>query len=751
MRPPKYIVSFIVLIGFAFVSCDKCKSSDTRQISDPMHNTVWEPVVDGIGLDIPDELGNRELAGLGFADVTAAPFFADPTGKNDATGAIREAIVFARNHQMVCHFPAGTYKISDTLPCIQGAYRRSSGNILNARQFPCLLVGSGKNGRPKIILAPNSPGFDDPGKPKYVIHFRANDPKNACKPKPNVSMNQMMVNIDVVIGKGNSGAVAIRHHAAQGSGIQDCTIDATHGLTGIEGGVGSGGSLIGVTVAGGNVGLDLRETQPAPTLAGVTLTGQRETAILYSGMQSLSAVGLKIVSRAKGPLIKGISKGGGARGQICITDGRIEFEKTGGIAISAVRSLYLNNVYIKGASKAVANPDKSIVAGNENGWMRILEYAHGGKEYRRKIYKYKAPVYIDGKRKDHGIAKTRMKEMPPANLQSRHLWEKNFPDWESDGVANAKAPPYNAKGDGHTDDSEALQHAVLENEIVFLPKGYYCVTKPIRLRPDTKLIGAGRHLSIIMVRNDFNSAKGPEPLLQTGNDKNAETVLASFGIYVPHTVKNAYALKWECGGDSLLRAVNFMTGPPLQGYGRPGKPEQKNYPLVLVTGNGGGRWFNFFQESYRGHGPKYRHLEINAIKGPFAIYQCNPEHARGEANMEIRRSKNISIYGLKSEGNRAVVKIVDSDNIRVFGYGGNASALEDNALFVISGTPNFLIANALDSPRLPPIKSSNPGFGRGVDPTRWHMIREYSGSSVINTLPCDRPVLYKRGDPPGEP
>lgn len=156
----------------------------------------------------------------------------------------------------------------------------------------------------------------------------------------------------------------------------------------------------------------------------------------------------------------------------------------------------------------------------------------------------------------------------------------------------------------------------------------------------------------------------------------------------------------------------------------------------------------FFSESYWGHGTEYRHLRISDIEGPFAIYQCNPEHARGDCNMEISRSRYVSIYGLKSEGNRPVLKISDSDHIRVFGYGGNAAALEGEALFEISGAPNFLIANAVDSPRLPPIVSSNPGFGRGVDPASWHMIREYPGKGpVVNTLPCDRPVLYIRGNP----
>ena len=73
------------------------------------------------------ELGNSRLAEMGFVDVTAAPFFADPTGKKDTTDALQKAIVFARDHQMVCFLPSGRYLISDTLSCIQYRPMRPDG------------------------------------------------------------------------------------------------------------------------------------------------------------------------------------------------------------------------------------------------------------------------------------------------------------------------------------------------------------------------------------------------------------------------------------------------------------------------------------------------------------------------------------------------------------------------------------------------------------------------------------------------
>lgn len=137
------------------------------------HEIIGRPVKDLLNLEVPETLGNRELAALGLVDVTATSFDADPTGKSDTTKAIQAAINLARDHQMVCFFSSGTYVISDTLSCVQGYYKRQHGKISAAPNFSCVLVGSQMKGkmRPRIVLAPRSPGFGNPEKAKYLVHF----------------------------------------------------------------------------------------------------------------------------------------------------------------------------------------------------------------------------------------------------------------------------------------------------------------------------------------------------------------------------------------------------------------------------------------------------------------------------------------------------------------------------------------------------------------------------------------------------
>ncbi|HUT95546.1 MAG TPA: hypothetical protein VMY37_39185 [Thermoguttaceae bacterium] len=136
-------------------------------------------------------------------------------------------------------------------------------------------------------------------------------------------MNQMLVGIDVTIGPENAGAIGIRHRAAQGSGVQDCTIDATHGYCGLEGGAGSGGSHANVTVIGGRIGMNMRQTQPAPTLTGCTLIGQTETALIASSRQTLCAVGLRVETDTSGPAIVTKKQWGAHHGQLCLIDSQI--------------------------------------------------------------------------------------------------------------------------------------------------------------------------------------------------------------------------------------------------------------------------------------------------------------------------------------------------------------------------------------------------------------------------------------------
>ena len=717
-----------------------------------VHDAIPQPFPDLLVLGIPQEVAGQPLAPLGYVDVTQPPFSADASGLEDCTKALQAAIDFARDHQMACFFPPGTYRISDTLQCIEQLYRQSNGRVFGGNRFANLLVGSTAGGaRPKILLAPRSPGFDHPDQPKIVLYFwargylnlttsdRVGDGLSPESEQPNISMNQMLLNLQVAIGEGNPGAVVVRHQAAEGSAIENCVIDATGGHTGLQGGIGSGGGSSGVTVLGGRFGLDftgyMGGTQPTPTITGFTLQGQTEAAILSSSRQALVATGLKIVAdRSAGPLIQVSDKSGANTGQLSLSDSTIEFSgdamrQPERVAIASQRGVFLHRVYVKGATKVVEGQGPETLAGNPSGWIEIEDFAATAPPMINQEREYHYPVYVDRKPVDV-LSRTKPDAEPPADLQSRHLPMEPFPSFQTAGVVNVKEAPYNASGDGTADDTEALQRAIDEHEAVFLPKGAYRLSRTLNLRPNTKLIGVGQHLSFLYAtgEGEFADAAQPAPLVRTADTDQAATVLAFLSLWAPRDHPGVAMLDWRCGGRSVFRSVE-LRDLFSYGFGKPPSwplPEQSKSALVVVQAHGGGRWYN-----YRGE-----RIRIDGASGPLRFYQFSPQ----QVTSQIVNAGEVAIYGTKYEGNGPMLIVRDCDQVAIFGHGGNAKGRTTNPLFVFERTPNILFANGVDGPTRIGTKGASHRDG-STDPRLWHFLSDDDFQLPV----LERPVLYLTG------
>jgi len=693
---------------------------------------------------------DTDLSEMGLLDVTAPPFSADPTRQTDSTAALQAAIDHARDHCMVTWFSPGEYLVSDTVKCVQGRGGRKArvqdaellamGFGIGPRALPCVLMGSTRGDRrPRIVLADDAPGFGDPGKPKYVVHFVRLS--YSGKAAPQASFNQMFVGIDITIGEGNPGAVGIRHRAAQGSAVQDCTIDATHGLTGLEGGAGSGGGHANVTIIGGRIGADLLQAQPAPTITGFTLVGQTDVALRYAGYETLTAVGLRIESDTSGPAVmtRAYEMGRDLFGQLSLVDSIIDMAGPGSnLGILTETSLYIGNVYVRGMATIARHATGDELTTSPEGWTRVVEYARGiDPPNKRLVYQYLAPAYVDGQRlPDSTLPAVLEDAAPPDDLQRRHLWDETFPTWETPGAVNVKSAPYGATGDGETNDTSAIQQAIDSSDVVFLPRGKYLVSRTLRLRPATRLIGVGRVFTRIYATEaeggDFNDNANPSPVIETPDDADASTIVGFLGVSA--STPGAYAIRWQSGRRSIYRAVEnwvYRARDP-----EPATP-LLNHPQVLVCGNGGGKWYNFHADHFGTPRPNYRHLMVRETREPLRLYQCNPEHSGGDANMEIAGAENVWIYGLKGESPTPILIVRDSSNVHLLGYGGNAIPPAGESLVVMDSCDDYLIANLVDRP-----------MGVRGDPTSWHALIERTPSGETIALPpLARPVVYKRGQP----
>ncbi len=745
-----------------------------RNLPAGVHPPVLRPIPDGISLEVPIELGNRKLAELGLLDVTAAPFHADATGIKDCTTELQQAIEFARDAQLVCFFPPGTYLIHDTLLLRHGIHMRSHrATLMNNRAMPCVLIGSRQGEhdtgyrRPKIVLAAKSPGFDDPDAIKYVIEHRQYDvrkfevTKNSNGGGPSL-MSTMFVNLDIEIRPGNPGAAGMHIRSCEGSAVQDVTIDATHGHTGIAGATGNGGSWANLTVIGGRIGIDMRGwTPPTPTMEGVTLIDQTEAAIVHACRGSLTAVGIKIHSKIPGPLIVGGKPWAPFDGSMNLIDSEIVFDRsTGGTekrtAIASDKSVYLNNVFVRGADVIVAGS----LAGDRADWVHVEEFSLGKTEPKQG-YPLSAPIYVDGKKLNSVWKRTTPSVSPPADLQTQHVWDQTFPSWETEAAVNVKAAPYLAKGDSYADDTEALQHAIDENEIVFLPKGNYRLTKTLKLKSTTKLIGVAQHLSVIMARDPttwWNDDGDPKPLVETADDGDADTMVAFLGIRFPLEIKKTfagktnpmYALRWQCGRRSIFRSNDIH---PLRVFGFQGNKAYKipalSHPSVVISNHGGGRWYNYHTtQFFTPTTPEQRAIRVVGTTEPLHFYNFEPQGGQGLAVAEFDQSQYISLYGCKTECDTTFLRVTDSDHVRIFGHGGIGNANAGGALYVIERTPNFLISNIADQVNLGKDRPYYSGHSTHRNIETYFPLLHRPETGPASRLPSvERPTLYRWGSP----
>ncbi len=667
------------------------------------------------------------LAELGFLDVTKAPYLADSTGKADATKAIQQAVNDARENQMVCFFPSGTYLISAMISCEQKVYKHpgaSKGDEYRSDRWrPCILIGSTQGPRPVIRLAPGAKGFDDPAKPKPAIWVWAQTrfaPKGQTEPKwgseqPNISFNNIVRGIDLDI-RGNAGACGIRHTGSQGSSLEDMTIQAEGAFAGMDNCPGQGGGTYGITVIGGRHGVCIDKECRFPMLAGCEFTGQTGSAIRSIGGNIPALFVGCAIDQPKGPAIdlNEISP----KGAVTLVDCMVSVGSGPIIATkTAAPSVVLKNVFVKGASHITGN---GVALSQPEGWTEIRHFAS---------CKDIATNCIDGVVSADEIVDLHPAAEPPVFeiIRQRHLWGK-MASFEDPEAVNVKT--FGAIGDGKADDTAAIKAAIDAHEKVFLPKGTYLVSETITLGPRTQLFGAARVVTEIRATEGFGDKD--QPLIATVDDPQATTSLSNVSLAHYASDPNVNALAWKAGRHSTLRSV-WVYLCDSKAKARP----VRAHCTYKVSGHGGGRWYAV--NAYEGQlapttmHPEYRRLLVEGTVEPLALYGFNVERVRATPQSEIRNAQHVRIYYYKSEAGTAggdrntPLRIVNSSDIAVHSVSGSIDLEAGQPVVEIVDSHDIVVTQAKS------FRASN-----------FLSLKEtIAGGSV--TVPSDtRVVLYRR-------
>ena len=144
-------------------------------------------------------------------------------------------------------------------------------------------------------------------------------------------------------------------------------------------------------------------------------------------------------------------------------------------------------------------------------------------------------------------------------------------------VVDVTKPPFSAKGDGKTDDTEALQNALNENvgrhRVLYFPNGTYLVSRTLTWPKKfggrdnwgkTMLRGQERDKTVIRLKDaTFTDAKKPEAIMWCGGFGSADwffNYIENFTFDVGTDNPGATALQFYSNNTGAVRDCRFIAG-----------------------------------------------------------------------------------------------------------------------------------------------------------------------------------------------
>ncbi|MGH9450003.1 MAG: glycosyl hydrolase family 28-related protein [Terriglobia bacterium] len=596
------------------------------------------------------------------------PVHAD--GKADDSAALQQAInrVQERTGRGIVFIPQGRYRLTRTIFVWPGIR----------------LIGYGDK-RPVFVLADKTPGFQTGI--AYIIFFaggvsrdrssryfggHAPPPTAGTVPATYVpdgnpgTFYSAMSNINFEIGTGNPGAVAIRFHVAQHCFLTHMDFHIGSGLAALKD---IGNEAEDLRFYGGQYGIITG--RPAPgwqfTLIDSTFDGQRKAAIKEH------EAGLTLVHDTFQNVPAAISMEPGYGDELWMEDPR--FEHINGPAIT-IGNVYNATTEIN-VENAVCHDVPVFARLRESGKKELAR----GKTYRVKSF-------------SHGLTMPSLGATPEITTRYDAAALQAMPP---PGPAVIRRPPaesawvnlksLGAHGDGKTDDTAAIQRAIDQHRVLYIPSGHYIITNTITLRPDTVLIGlhpSTTQFDILDSTPAFQGPGAPKPLLEV--PRGGTNIVTGIGLYTGGIDSRAVGAMWMAGENSLMDDVRFLGGHgtyfPDDKLVNPynnthtADPDiyrrwDAQYPSLWVTDGGGGTFADIWTPDTFAQAGLY----ISDTSTPGHVYQLSSEHhVRNEIKLD--RVANWELAALQTEEERGEspfalpIEIDRSQNITLANYFG---------------------------------------------------------------------------------
>ncbi len=561
--------------------------------------------------------------------VTGEPFGAIGNGIVDDAAAFQKVIDAVQEGpgEGIVLVPEGRYRITTTLYVWPGIR----------------LIGYGKE-RPTLLLADDTPGYQDPESPRALVFFAGRRPKDGGEPRdanPGTFYSALS-NVDVEIGAGNPGAVGVRARYAQHCFTSHVELRIGSGLAGVH----EGGNVAeDVAFIGGEYGIWTGTPSPGwqYTLLDARFEGQRRAAIRER------AAGLTLIRPHFQNVPTAIEIEAGWPDDLFVKDARLEEISGPAVIVSLERSprteINLENVACRGVTTFALfrESGRELAAPGETYLVRT--FSHG---------LHFADLGAAGETRTVFDA-TAVEEMPPPVPSDLP------PLPPTDTWANAQA--LGARGDGTTDDTVPLQRAIESHRTVYLPMGRYIVTDTLTLRPNSVLIGLHPSATQLVLPDGtpaFQGVGGPKPLLLA--PQGGSNIVIGIGLYTNGRNPRATAAQWMAGPHSMMNDVRFLGGHGTNGLdgqrqnpynnAHSADPDARRrwdsqYPSLWVTDGGGGTFFDLWTPSTFAQSG----LLVSNTSTSGRVYQLSAEH-HVRYEVQLHGVENWELHALQTEAER---------------------------------------------------------------------------------------------------
>jgi len=593
-------------------------------------------------------------------------------GLADDSAAIQAAIdkAEAEHGEGIVFVPEGRYRVTRTIyvwPSVR-------------------VIGYGAN-RPVFVLADNTPGYQQGigymffftgGRPggKHWTERRPNGARPVMEgtvpPSNNVvdanpgTFYSAMSNVDFEIGKGNPSAVGIRFHVAQHCYLAHMDFHIGSGQAALKD---IGNEAEDLHFYGGDYGIITQKPSPGWqfTLLDSTFEGQRKAAIREH------EAGLTLIHDVFRDLPEAISIDPNYAEELWVKDVRFENISGPAITISNVNNphteINLENVFCHHVPVlALLRESGKQVAGTGENYV-VKSFSHG--------LTMNAPGAA-------GEIRT--------NLDADEV--KDLPPFGANTIA--ALPPANtwinlqslgAKGDGATDDTAAVQKAIAEHRVLYIPMGRYVVSDTLKLRPDTVLIGLHPSMTQFDLPDGtavFQGPGAPKALLETPSG--GKNIVTGIGLSTGGINSSAVGAMWMAGTQSLMDDVRFLgghgtnaaDGTRMNPYNNTHTADpdlhrrwDNQYPSLWITNGGGGTFANIWTPSTFAQAGLY----ISNTSTPGRVYELSSEHhVRNEVKLD--QVENWELDAIQTEEERGEsgfalpLEISRSKNITIANYHG---------------------------------------------------------------------------------